>query len=376
MSESKKWRSRGADPAIESFYTTTYASSYTRPQTMQSRSTHFAPPVDTSGFSSNNRISPFDLEPLEDRSIYQTTTSHATFSPQSSVLSLKNPKPMVRAVMEHSGYWTEPEPSVLNDSPARRAQNAKTREINASFIPPQTLKNLRQHNPVEAENNGAGPTWGSTTSGMAYCKHESSHDRYWKMNRDLIGKKENDAFSRQHITIPEDPIDEQKSITHSTYVPPPRNRNISIPSRTVIERTGYTDSIIPTLTHPVEMSQYTADELHPIEVARLKHKDTTEYQNLFNHDAYKSIAQISYQWPGRNNGERASTAITNVRRGGTGYNSNTTMTAGAPGDPNTFKTGKTETMKKFKDPSYVTAKTRGDTMQVPNIVERSGYWAT
>ena len=192
------------------------------------------------------------------------------------------------------------------------------------------------------------------------------------MNRDLIGKKEVDAFSWQHLLIPEDPIDDQTSTCHAC-VPPPQTRGVSIPSRTVIEHSGYTNAKIPTITHPAEMSEYTPDQLSPIEVQNMRRKNTTEYQNLTNHDPYKSIAQISYQWPSRTNtGERAATAVTIRRGAATGYNANSTTTAGAPGDPRTFKTGKTEAMKKFKDPQ-LGFKGR-NAAQVPNVVEKSGYW--
>lgn len=367
------WLSGGADSCARSVYTTTYASSYSRPQTTWAASRSLdskAQPINT-GFASNNHVSPLDLAPVNDTSIYKQTSTHATHCDGASVKALAASKPIARASMEHSGFWTEPQANVLYDSPARRVAADKERTTNASFLDPLTLKRMKHHNPIDAENGGAGPAWGSTTASQSYQRHETSHERFNNIDRSLIGKKEHNGFTRQHITITEDRIDDGKSTTQATYQKPVRPKFGEIPTRTVMEHSGFATAAIPTMTKKRMLSDIKPDELHPVTVARMKHKDTAEYQNLFNPDPYKSVAHVSYQPP--NAQTRAFTAMPGVRRGATGYNSNERVIAGPPGDARTYKTGKTEAMKKFKDPETLRPRGVG---QVPNVVERSGYWAT
>lgn len=366
------WLSGGADSCSRSIYTTTYSASYSRPQTTwaMSRSVDQAQPTKT-GFAANNRVSPLDLAPMSDTSIYNTTSAHATHSDASSVKSLAASKPIARASMEHSGFWTEPQANVLYDSPARRVAVDKERATNASYLDSLTLKRMKHHNPIDAENGGAGPRWGSTTASQSFQRHETSHERFNQIDRSLIGKKEHNGFTRQHIAISEERIDDGLSTTKATYTKPVRSNFGEIPSRTVMEHSGFATAAIPTMTRKAMLSDTSASELHPIAVTRLKHKNTPEYQNLFDPDPYKSIAHVSYTAP--NKQARAATAFPCVRRGATGYNSNESVIAGPPGDRRTYKTGKTETMKKFKDPETLRPRATG---QVPNVVERSGYWAT
>lgn len=350
-------------------WTTTYSSSYTRPNTTQSRFTF--PELrsnEITGFSSNNRVSPLDLAPLDDKSIYGTTSSHAAHSELSTIKTLMKPKPISQSVMEHSGFWREPEPNVLYDSPTMRKKNEREREINASYLDPLTLKRIAHKNPIDGENSGAGPRWGSTTNRTAYARYDNSHDRYWKIDKSLIGPKDENGFTRQHLTIGEKPIDEQTSTMKASYRNPPRITTAEIPNRTVMERSGFSNSSSPTINRKMMLSDVSANDLHPIEVSRLKHKNTPEYQNLYFPDPYVTTNQVSYRNP-----TRAMTAAASIRRGNTGYNSNETVIVGAPGDPRYHKTGKSETTKKFKDPATLR---NNNIQQTPNIVERSGYWAT
>ncbi|KAK8890566.1 hypothetical protein M9Y10_035343 [Tritrichomonas musculus] len=386
-----KWRSRGGDPNLEAFYTTTYSSSYTRPKTT-SYSTRSINPTLTSGtqsttaasgsqsiqhlpsgYSTNNHVSPLELAPRQDRKDYLDSYSHECFCPESSIKTLMRERPIVRAAMERSGYWNEPMPNVLYESPARRITSARERTINAKNLDPLTLKRITKENPIDGENHGAGPEWGSTTYNQAYREYESNNSKFFKTDRNLIGKKEPDAFTRNHLTIPQKPVDEQISTYTASYRKPPVLTSINIPNRTVMERSGYTGSLIPTMNKTVPLSDVTADDLHPIEVSKLKKVNTPEYQNLFDPDPFKSTYQISYQSP-RRQIDRCLTAVSNVRHANTGYDSNETIHAGPPGDPRYFKTGKTEVMRKYKDP---TEALRSRNMNArPNVMERSGYWAT
>ena len=145
------------------------------------------------------------------------------------------PRSVGLSTMERSGYWNEPEPGAATKTPAQRTAEIKTRDIQTA-VPPNSLKMLKRKNPVEAENGGKGPEWGSTTTGSTYVKHESNHDRYWRTNRDLIGKKEADSFTRQHLTINQPAIVDQVSTTHDTYRHPPHRGSPVIPNRTAIEQ--------------------------------------------------------------------------------------------------------------------------------------------
>lgn len=370
--QEKRWKSRGADPAIEAFYTTEYASHYTRPKTAATRSIHPMAAKRNSGYGSNNHVSPLELEVLPDRTDFKTTTSHQAHCPESSLEALRNPRPLVRAAMEKSGYWNEPMPNVLYDSPARRVETAREREITAAHLDKLTLKRMTHHNPIDGENGGAGPYWGSTTYNTAYQQGESNHSKFFKMDRSLIGKREPDAFSREHILIPEDPVDEQASIYRTTYTAPVTNREIKIPDRVAMERSGYTYSTIPTQTKPVLLSDVTADELPSLTIHKMKRQNTTEFQNLYDPDPWKSTYTMGYQEPVHTI-DRAIGDPNQMSKGTTGYDRNETVKVGPPGDPRWAKTGKTDHMKKFKDPTS-TLRTRSTQLTCPNVMERSGYW--
>ncbi|OHT10756.1 hypothetical protein TRFO_19891 [Tritrichomonas foetus] len=380
-----KWRSRGADPMLESFYTTTYASAYQRPKTTSSatarsvngntsRSITTSNTILTTGYSTNNHVSPLELAPLSDRKDYRDSHSHEVYCPESSITTLMRDRPIVRAAMERSGYWNEPLPNVLYESPAMRAQTARERTITASNLDPLTLRRMTKHNPIDGENGGAGPDWGSTTYNKAFIEHESNHSRYWRTDRNLIGKREPDAFTRNHLTIPQKPVDDQISTYTASYRKPPTAKEITIPNRSVMERSGYTASVVPTINKAALLSDVTADDLHPIEVNKLKHVNTPEYQNLFEPDPYKSMSEVTFTPPARTI-ERALDSKDNVRHGRTGYGANETVRAGPPGDPRYYKTGKTEEMKSFKDPTPVIRARTNHSIR-PNVMERSGYWAT
>ena len=230
---------------------------------------------------------------------------------------------------------------------------------------------MKQKNQIDAENNGLGPDDHSTTYGAAYTKHRSNHDRYWETDRSLIGKKEQNGFTRQHLTIHEDNIADMRSTTHAVHCEQPLKRPAKIPQRTVLESSGFARSEFPTMSRYTPLSDISASQLHPVEVDKLRHKDTTKYQNLYNPNPYVSTAHISYQDPAAVT--RATTAVTTVRRGPSGYGHNEHVTAGAPGDHRTFVTGKTTYYKGFKDPQLGF---RGRREMTANVVERSGFWGS
>lgn len=370
--QEERWRSRGADPAVESFYTTEYASHYTRPRTMTTRSVHPMAAKRNSGYGSNNHVSPLELAALSDRTDYRTSSSHQTFCPESSLEALRNPRPICRAAMEKSGYWNEPMPNVLYDSPARRIETARERQITAANLDKLTLKRMTHHNPIDGENGGAGPNWGSTTYNQAYQQGESNHSKFFKMDRSLIGKREPDAFSREHILIPEDPVDEQASIYKTTYRKPVTNREIRIPDRVAMERSGYTYSTIPTQTKPIQLSDVAPEDLPSLTIHKMKHQNTTEYQNLYDPDPWKSTHTMAYQ-PPVHTIDRAIGDPNQLSHCTTGYDRNETVRVGPPGDPRWAKTGKTDHTKRFKDPTPG-LRTRSSQVVCPNVMERSGYW--
>ncbi|KAH0790192.1 hypothetical protein GPJ56_005928 [Histomonas meleagridis] len=363
-------KSRGGDSDVMSFYTTTYASSYRRPNTTQSRSITpgIYPQTQNirTGFSSNNHISPLDLAPLKDRSDYRNTSSHETHSLAAVNRNINRDRPVTRSVMERSGYWNEPEANILYESPAMRIKTQQEREINASHLDRLALSRISHYNPIDAENHGAGPNWGSTTTGTAYSKKPTSYERLWDNGPPSVGRKEQNSFTRQHITIPEDPVEEPISIMKTSYCSRPRTRStVGIPSNVTMQHSGFTDSIKPTHEKTLPLSNVTAEQLPPITVRELKLKNTTEYQNLFDPDPYKSVSMISYQPP-----KRAVTAMAPKRN--SGYNSNETVRAGVPGDTRTFKTGNTTYTKSFKEQSAY--RTRDSSPVIPTVMERSGYW--
>jgi hypothetical protein len=293
------------------------------------------------GYASNNHVGPLELAERTDRTDYRTTHSHQIHCDESSVIELLKPRPMARAAMEKSGYWREPLPNVLYESPATREVSSRDRYTNASTLHPITLKRMAHHNPIDGENRGAGPDWGSTTYNTAYHEHESNQSRFWKSDRSLIGKREPDGYTRQHLTIPKAPVDEQASIYTTSYRKPAIRTDITIPNRTVMERSGFTWSSKPTQNKAVPLSDVTADELPSLTIHRMKHKNTPDYQNLYDPDPYMTTHEISYKKPPRTI-DRALTPGAPVSKGRTGYDSNETIRAGPPGDPRWVKTGITE----------------------------------
>jgi hypothetical protein len=275
--------------------------------------------------------------------------------------------------MEKSGYWTETLPNVLYESPAAREISSRERHTNAAGLNPVTVKRMSRHNPIDGENRGAGPDWGSTTYNTAYHEHESNQSRFWKTDRKLIGKREPDGYTRQHITIPKEPIDEQASIYTTSYRAPAVRTDITIPNRTKMEQSGFTYSSKPTQNKTVPLSEISADDLPSLTIHRMKHKNTPEYQNLFDPDPYKTIQEISYKPPPRTI-ERALKPGAPVSKGTTGYDSNETIHAGPPGDPRWARTGETEYRVKYTDKTIPLRAQIAETA-CPNKMERSGYWS-
>jgi hypothetical protein len=101
----------------------------------------------------------------------------------------------------------------------------------------------------------------------------------------------------------------------------------------------------------------------------MRRRNTTEYQNLFEPSPYCSVHRISYSAasPARDVAMDAP-----IRRGATGYDANETVFVGPPGDPRYFRTGTATMGRHYRNPGEL--RTR-DSEQIPNIVERSGYWA-
>jgi len=318
---------------MKHIYETEYSSKFIRPQTtVTTRSVVTEESKATSGFGSNNSVSPLELNVLEDRKLYQNTLSHEMHSRQSSIINRPQTDVIHRAVMERSGYWGE----------------------NTSLS--------------KAQKDSAEPI--ATTNAVTFKKTQSSHERFWKIDKQLIGKKEANSFTRQHIFAPKSVESEYVSTEHTAYMGKQINRGISIPNNTVIEDSGFSKSTFPTKSSVVPLSDISPSDLHPIELKRMKYRNTIEYQNLFNPNPYVSINHLNYQ-PTNTIKERARTAMPMTRKGNSGYCSNSIVHAGPPGDPKTFKTGKTESSKAFKNPELGF---RGHIQATPNVMEKSGFW--
>jgi hypothetical protein len=353
-----------------SAFSTTYGDSYSRPRA----TTGGSPPLAaSSGFGVNNQLSPLALAPDLDPTRY-TPTSHVLHSATSSVHAMRSSDPIARAAMERSGFWHDPAPNLLYDSPAKRVDSQRARELNASHLDPLTLRRLRHTNPIEAENGGAGPKWGSTTMATTFSEPPPSHARFQKLDRHLIGNREPTCFTRQHVTLPAGPQDPLRSSSQDSYPWHAIGREVRIPDRTAMEPSGFSGAVIPTHTTACKLTEVVPEKLPRMTIAELKRKNPPEYQNLFNPDPYRSVQQISFRDP--NNGvapvDRMLTPGTLVKRGATGYGSNERVIAGPPGDPREFVTGHPTMVEHFRDPADVR---EAGAEQVPNVVERSGYWA-
>jgi hypothetical protein len=279
-----------------------------------------------------------------------------------------DPKPIPHASMERSGFWRTPEPNGILESPAGRQQSEADRERAAAYLDPLTLRRMKHANPIDAENGGAGPRWGSTTNRATFTEHPTALDRFRTTDWQLVGAKDATSYTHQRVFVPEEPVTDSVSTTQASYVKPARDREITIPNRTVMDKSGFQTAAIPTKTENVPMADHSPSDLPATVVAELKKKNTPEYQNLYEPNPYKSTQQISYTAPG----PRAYTTDMGWRRGPTGYLMNSRVIAGAPGDPRYHRTGESTTAASFGDPE---AKRERNLGQVPNVVERSGYWA-
>jgi hypothetical protein len=193
------------------------------------------------------------------------------------------------------------------------------------------------------------------------------------MDRGLIGRREETCFTREHVTVPAE-CEGEVSTTRSSYPRHPIGTEIRIPERTALARSGFAASAIPTRTNAVKLTEVEPGDLPQLTLARLKKRDPTEYQNLFEPNPYKSVQQVSYGRP--NNGveqiDRILSPGTVLRRGPTGYGSNERTVVGPPGDPRGFRSEKAVTAEEFRDPVEV----RGVVPErIPNVVERSGFWS-
>lgn len=372
---SDKWLLRGGEEDLSQFYCTEYRTEYTRP------ATHFyadkmpicpdaQPRRIGTGYGSNNHVSPLELAELKERELYKTTTTHATHSDDSSVNAMMKPKPLQRSIMERSGFWNEPQRNILYESPHERVNTIRTRSLRPE-VPALTLKRLKVVDPVQYENNGKGPEWGSTTHNASYIKHTTPHERYWKMDRKLIGRPEGNAFTKNHLTVSMKPVDDMISTCHRDYTKKDLTRGINIPSRTILEASGFSRSEKPTHNKTVPLSDVTAADLPPQTVSKMKLNDTPQYQNLFNPDPWISTCHVSYKDPNIYYTQERSFENKEIQKTLSGYGHNETVKVGAPGDARGFKTGKTTYRVSYKDPELGF---RGHVQKNANVVERSGYW--
>ena len=309
-----------------SIYETEYSSKFVhRPSTTAVTRSFIDNPIQNNPISTQNTIS-------EDKSIFQTSSTHEHFSKNSSIVNKKLDVPIQRAVMEKSGYWGD-----------------------SSQISKPSKENIEKM---------------VTTSTLTYKKNETTHERYWKIDQSLIGKKESNSYTKQHVFIPKKSETDYISTNHVSFKGTFPKPSVSIPNSTVVEDSGFSKAAFPTKNSTLPLSDISPNDLHPIELKRLKYRNTTEFQNLYNPNPYISINHLSYQ---KNNitTDRAKTAIPMIRKGTSGYCSNSIVHAGPPGDARTFKTGKTENKKVFKNPELGF---RGHIQATPNVMERSGFW--
>ena len=350
-----------------SIYTTTYSSSYIDPRASVRTSTFASSPT-SSGFATNSRMSPLSNPPSGFRA---DTTSHSDFSERSSINGMRVDRPLARATMEKSGYSRE-SGNPFGDSPTRRLEAQREREINASYLDPITLKRMQRADPIEAENGGAGPQWGSTTSSAAYTWQETAHDRFAKIDRTMIGEKQENGYTREHVLVPQDRVVDDVSTMRASYVKPERPVPGNIPNRTVMQSSGYAHSEVPMIGKKTVLSPAGPDELSAVQLQRLKQTNTPEYTNVFHPDPYESLAKATFQNPEQFR-DRSPDTFEDIRKVSTGYAANEERTVGAPGDYRDHRTGVTEKMMSMRDPG--TLRTR-DTGMMPNVVQRSGYWAS
>jgi hypothetical protein len=151
-----------------------------------------------------------------------------------------------------------------------------------------------------------------------------------------------------------------------------RSREIRVPDRVVMERSGFTYSRVPTHNRAASLSDVRPEQLPSLAIHRLKHKNTPEHQNLYEPNPYRTTCQISFRPPGPAV-DRALTAGAPIQRGGTGYNSNETVHARVPVDPRTARTGITEFQGRYDDPAPA-LRARGANAR-PNVMDTSGYWS-
>ena len=350
-----------------SIYATTYSSSYTDPRA-QTRAPSAAVQPSGTGFAKNSRMSPLSSAP---GAFDGDTTSHSAFSERSSLNGVRSDRQVGQAIMEKSGYSRETG-NIFGDSPARRAEAQREREINASHLDPVTYKRMQKSDPIAAENGGAGPAWGSTASSAAFTRQETAHERFARIDRDLIGQKQENGYTREKMLVGQERISDDISTMKAEYVRPERPPVGDIPNRTVMQSSGYAHAETPTIGKKTVLADASPDELSAVQLQRLKQTNTPEYTNVFHPDPYASVAKATFQDPEQLR-ERGVPEFSQVRKVRTGYDANEHVTVGAPGDARTHKTGKTEKMKTMRDPE--TLKTR-DTGVMPNVVQRSGYWGS
>jgi hypothetical protein len=274
-----------------------------------------------------------------------------------------------QAAVERSGYSTEPLANTLYDSPLERRRSHEVRAATAASLHPTTLRAMRRQNAINAENGGAGPAWGSTTYATHYVLHPTPQDAFRGANLQLIGTKEPNSYSRQHLTVRADRLEEPRTVYQASYGPRARSREIVFPSQTVMDSSGFAKSAFPTQTRDRPLADATAEQLHPVQVQELRTRNTPEFLNLSHPSAYRSTYGVSYGDP-RALQARSATALP-ARAGQTGYLENNTVTVGSPGAPWARATGLTEYQDRYVDQQLGF---RGRKQQDPNIVERSGYW--
>jgi hypothetical protein len=121
---------------------------------------------------------------------------------------------------------------------------------------------------------------------------------------------------------------------------------------------GFTTAAIPTDTTAIQLSNMAIEEIPQLKIAELK-----------NTPEYRSVSQISYQTPTHDIQHEEGVSI---RNGTTGYASNERVVVGPPGGTRAFRTERSLMNHEFQDPTKVGGNV---VQQVPNVVERSGFWS-
>jgi hypothetical protein len=258
----------------------------------------------TSGFSSNQQNPLLVLNRLPSQDAYRTVYRKQFPSYTGIQRSMPN-----LTCLERSGYWS-------NSSALRMGlsdRQVETFRKNQQTLEGSELARLKRKDPVAAENNGLGPVWGETTYGTAHtATQKTRRDAFFSMDRSLIGKKKDTGYSYDQPMYSSIAGDRSFYVTSSQRdfrKPSPRPKPAGM-YRVKMEDSSYSRETVTAIGD------------------RTAKLDTSGY--------YCKQPQVTK----RNTGF-------SPRKIMTGYSKNEALTVGPPGDPRTFKTGKTITMKRF-----------------------------